>query len=150
MARCWWRTALCALACGVVMGGVGASGAAENASATKAEPGKGDWEGELRGRNAKNVLNSGEEIEAPPNKGGRKSRQSMCRLRVDNHTPWIVQIGVDGRYNGTVAPWGDAFGAYGGGLMRVFGLAEFEDGSTKTWGPTPIKCYGTHTWTLER
>ncbi len=60
----------------------------------------------------------------------------MCRLRVDNHTPWTVQIGVEGRYNGTVAPWGDAFGAYSGGTLRVFGLAEFDDGSALTWGPT--------------
>ena len=74
----------------------------------------------------------------------------MCRLRVDNHTPWIVQIGVDGRYNGTIAAWGDAFGAYAGGTLRVFGVAEFEDGSTQTWGPATIKCYGTYAWTLER
>lgn len=142
------RAVLCALAVGLASGGMSTARAADNASATKAERGKGGWEDELKGRGEKNVLNS--TLEAPPEKGGRKSRQAMCRLRVDNRTPWTVQIGVEGRYNGTVAPWGDAFGAYSGGTLRVFGLAEFDDGSTLTWGPTTVRCYGAYAWTLER
>jgi hypothetical protein len=148
MIRLWKRAALCTLVIGMVSSGARPARAKDNASSTKAEKSTGGWEDEIKGREEKNPLNP--IAEAPPEKGGQKTRQAMCRLRVDNHTPWTVQIGVEGRYNGTVAAWGDAFGAYSGGTLRVFGVAEFVDGSALTWGPTIVRCYGAYAWTLEQ
>lgn len=88
--------------------------------------------------------------EAPPEKGGKKERQSVCSLHVDNRTPWKVQIYVDGDYVGLVSPYGDAYGTYGGGRLAVYAVAEFVGGSELTWGPRTISCNGRYTWTVNQ
>src|SRR5580700_4493793 len=49
------------------------------------------------------------QIAAPPNKGG-KSRGAgpyPCGVHVDNRTPWLIRIYVDGAYRGAVGSYGD-------------------------------------------
>jgi len=80
--------------------------------------------------------------EAPPEKGGDKSRGgNVCHLLVDNYTRYKIQIFVDGDYVGLVSPWGDAKGSYiPNGFYTFYGVADFTDGSRLIWGPTRDYC----------
>jgi hypothetical protein len=84
---------------------------------------------------------------APPNKGGDKTR-GICNLHVDNHTGLRVAISVDNSYVGMVSSWGDAYGYYSEGAHTLIGVVYYSDGSTSTFGPREIYCYGPHTWNL--
>ncbi len=87
---------------------------------------------------------------APPDKGGEKTR-GYCRLHVDNQTPWIIWIYVDGYYVGAASTWGDAYGTYSEGAHKFYAVAEFDDGSRLTFGPRDVGfCGGPYTWTLTR
>lgn len=87
--------------------------------------------------------------QAPPEKGGDKSRGGVCYLNVDNRTPWKIQVFVDNQYVGLISPWGNASGSYSAGSHQVLGYAEFSDPQENTyWGPTSISCQGKYTWTL--
>ena len=90
---------------------------------------------------------------APPEKGGPKSRGAgpyRCGVHVDNHTPWIIRTYVDGDYVGSVNRYGDIAGITGNGPTTVYGVAVFDDGSTRTWGPHLFNCSagGIYTWRL--
>ena len=85
---------------------------------------------------------------APPTKGGEKTRGGWCDFRVDNRTPWKIQMFVDGDYVGLVSGWGNASGSYSGGSHVIYGVADFNDGSKITWGPNSISCFGTYNWRL--
>ncbi|PYT03455.1 MAG: hypothetical protein DMF60_18320 [Acidobacteria bacterium] len=87
-------------------------------------------------------------IEAPPEKGGAKSRQASCRVHIDNHTPWYIDIFTDGNYRGQVSPFGDSYGWVGCGSTTLYGRATFTDGSTQSWGPQVYFVGGTFTWFL--
>ena len=87
-------------------------------------------------------------IEAPPEKGGPKTRQAACRIHIDNRTPYYVDIYTDGNYRGQVSPFGDSFGWVGCGDTIFYGRATFTDGSVKTWGPSTYYVDGTFTWSL--
>jgi len=86
--------------------------------------------------------------QAPPEKGGEKTRGALCYFSVDNRTPWKIQVFVDGDYVGLVPSWGNANGTYSPGTHVVYGLAEFSNGPDITWGPNSISCSGKHTWRL--
>ena len=118
------------------------------AAATRGEKGgPGVSEPQTKGADAKNDPNAS--VEAPPDKGGKKSRAGVCRLHVDNRTSLIIKIFVDGDYVGTVSAYGDAQGYYSAGSRTVYARADFTDGSWRYWGPTGIPCYGTFTWALQ-
>lgn len=87
-------------------------------------------------------------VEAPPDKGGPKTRGMACHLHVDNRTPWYIYIYTDGDYRGEVSPYGDLVGYVGCGDTTVYGRATFTDGSVKTWGPTVYYIDGPFTWHL--
>jgi hypothetical protein len=87
-------------------------------------------------------------IEAPPDKGGPKTRGGSCRIHIDNRTPYYVSVYTDGQYRGQVSPYGDSVGYVGCGDTTVYGRATFTDGSVLTWGPTVYFLDGSFTWTL--
>ena len=87
-------------------------------------------------------------VEAPPEKGGPKTRQASCRIHIDNRTPWIVDIYTDGDYRGEISRYGDSYGWVGCGNTTFYGRATFTDGSVKVWGPTVYYVDGTFTWSL--
>jgi hypothetical protein len=89
-------------------------------------------------------------IEAPPEKGGPKTRQASCRVHIDNRTPLYVDIYLDGTYVGQVSPFGDSYGWEGCGNMTFYGRATFTDGSTQSWGPQVYFVNGTFSWSLTR
>jgi hypothetical protein len=131
----------------IVMGAgvvrAGDEGTAQSSKAQKARgPGAGDEN--IKSRSPKN--DPAAQAVAPPEKGGKATRQSICRLHVDNRSQWKVQIYVDGDYAGLMSPYGDSVGYYSCETHSVFGLAEFRDGPDITWGPTSLGLPGT--WTL--
>ncbi len=93
-----------------------------------------------------NSLNS--KVEAPPDKGGPKTRSAACHIHIDNRTKWYIDIYTDGDYRGQVSPYGDSTGYVGCGSTTFYGKALFDDGSSKTWGPQVFYVDGNFTWHL--
>jgi hypothetical protein len=88
-------------------------------------------------------------VKAPAAKGGAKTRGATAgQLHVDNRTGWYIRIYVDGDYNGMVGPFGDVIGYYGCDNYRLYAVARFNDGSTRTWGPTLVNTCDDFTWRL--
>lgn len=86
--------------------------------------------------------------QAPPDKGGPKTRQGVCAVHVDNRTQWSIDVYFDGSYRGTVGPWGDSIGAVGCGNTTLYARALFVGGEVLDWGPRVHYVDGTTTWTL--
>src|SRR5437867_3894684 len=42
---------------------------------------------------------------APANKSEQATRGGICVVHVDNRTPWVIDVYVDGDYAGTVGRW---------------------------------------------
>jgi hypothetical protein len=149
MMRALGKSVLCALISGalLVTPSISFGKAKGKAAATRGEKGgPGVSEPQTKGADGKNDPNAS--VEAPPDKGGKKSRAGVCQLHVDNRTNLIIKIFVDGDYVGTVSPYGDAYGYYSSGSRTVYARADFTDGSWHYWGPRDIHCFGTYTWTL--
>jgi hypothetical protein len=147
MYRCLVRVTVCAAAFALSLSIAGTALATGKGQATRgAKGGPGVTEPQLKGTDAKN--DPAAAPEAPPDKGGKKTRAQLCHLHVDNRTSLYVKIFVDGDYVGTVYPWGDSYGTYAGGGREVYGRADFTDGSWSYWGPSTISCKGPYTWTL--
>jgi len=89
------------------------------------------------------------EMATPPDKGGEAARAG-CKIKVDNWTPWKIQVFVNGVYRGLIQSWGDGRGYYGGARHTLYGVADFTDGSRRTWGPSAFNCRGSYTWKLNR
>jgi hypothetical protein len=87
-------------------------------------------------------------IEAPAAKGGPKSRQSACRIHIDNRTGLYIDIFTDGNYRGQISPWDDSYAYVGCGGTTFYGRATFSDGSVRTWGPAVYYVDGAFTWSL--
>ena len=78
---------------------------------------------------------------APEKKGGAKTRGGfLCEVRFDNRTALFIKLYVDGSFRGTISPWGDAVAYTFPGETRVYGRANFDDGSYMSWGPQNYEC----------
>ena len=87
-------------------------------------------------------------IEAPPDKGGPKTRGASCRVHIDNHTAYYISIYTDGNYRGEVSPYGDSIGFVGCGDTSLYAKATFLGMDITTWGPKAYYIDGTFTWQL--
>jgi hypothetical protein len=93
---------------------------------------------------------TGKTVPAPPSKGGAKTRGAMSgTLHVDNRTPWIIRIYVDGDYVGNVSRYGDSYGYYGCSVRTLYARALFTDGSSLSWGPSRRDLCDDATWELD-
>jgi len=118
-----------------------------NAAETKSAKGRGAGADEnIKMQRAPNK--PGAETPAPTSKGGDKSRGSTSIVHVDNHTNLYIDAYMDGSYCATVGPWGDVWCNVGTGNTRMYGRAEFTDGSSLSWGPNIGYVDGTYTWRL--
>ena len=140
------------LAFGLVLGLVSATAQAQahpKSATTKAAQSRGESgakDENIKQDRAANDPNA--KMEAPPEKGGPKTRQAACRVHIDNRTPWYIDVYTDGNYRGQVSPYGDSYGWVGCGGTVLYGRATFTDGSVKTWGPSNYYIDGTFTWSL--
>src|SRR5262245_56980474 len=69
----------------------------------------------------------------PPEKGGGKPRGPYCGVLVDNYTPYMARVYVDGTYRGTVSPWGGLTVTTLSGGARLYAKASFGGGKVLTW-----------------
>lgn len=118
---------------------------AETVKATKTRGGEADPNIKAP---ASNVNSEAKRSPAPAGKGDGAQRGAITRVHVDNRTPWIIQIFIDGEYRGVVSPWGDGYCNAISGATTFYAVADFDDGSRKTWGPRKATIDGTYTWTL--
>ncbi|MFU8813528.1 MAG: hypothetical protein ACNA78_11230 [Balneolaceae bacterium] len=108
---------------------------AADSLATSAVEARGDAPDEnIEVQAGENVL--GEEAEAPAIKGGETGERAASRfVNFDNYTGWYISTYIDGYYQGTVAPWGNLkINVPAGRTYRLYGRADFTDGSYKYWG----------------
>jgi len=85
---------------------------------------------------------------APQEKSGEKPRGALCEVMFDNYTDLYVKTYVDGRYAGTMRPWGELYTYAIAGPTVLYARADYTDGSFDHWGPTRISCNTTFTWRL--
>jgi hypothetical protein len=74
----------------------------------------------------------------PPNDPNAKeaaprTRAGVCEVHVDNRTRWYIDVYIDGNFRGTVGPSGDGYALAISGPTRVYGRADFTDGTYKYW-----------------
>lgn len=97
-----------------------------------------------------NGVESKSKVVQPPTKGAEQSRGGYCYITFDNWTNYYIDCYVDGYLEGYVAPYGKGNVTVSGGDTKVYGVAEFDDGSSLTWGPDTKYCYNQEwTCTLE-
>ena len=104
----------------------------------------------IRRDDAPNALNK----PATPEPAGKNTRGASAvepgQICVDSRVDLIVRIYVDGNFVGTVSPWGDACGYYGGGDHRLYARAVFTDGSYSSWGPVTGDATPGFRWTIRQ
>ncbi len=146
----------CALAVSLVLfaGAVGAQLKEGKSAEDKAAKARGAQDPNIKVTRDKVEANdASKETPAPPHKGGAKSRgPSDCWVKYNNYTPWWIECYADGRYAGTVAPWGDFTANVGAGVTTLYARARFTGGSVSTWGPRVFACEsdGYFTWNVRR
>jgi hypothetical protein len=119
---------------------------------TKSEVARGGEDSNIK--STTRVNNPKAEPPAPPSKGGDKPRGQLqtCVVHMDNRTPWYIHIYIDGAYSGLLPPWGDLYVRAIAGPTVFYGRANFDDGSSKTWGAWKFPCPAgnEYTWRLVR
>jgi len=123
-----------------------AEGTVVKDTAQKARGGGGE-DPNIKSGSAQNDPNPAAVPKAPPDKGGEKARGG-CNLVADNFTPWVVKLYVSGIYVGSVSAWGKAAGYQSLSDLILYAVADFTDGTQKTWGPRVASCSGSYTWGL--
>jgi len=77
----------------------------------------------------------------PPSKSGKRGAGPYeCGIHVDNRTPWLAKVYVDGNYVGTVNRYGDIAGITGNGATSVYAIAPFVNAPDRYWGPHVFNC----------
>jgi len=77
----------------------------------------------------------------PPSKSGKRGAGPYeCGIHVDNRTPWLARVYVDGDYVGTVNRYGDLAGITGNGATSVYAIAPFSNAPDRYWGPHVFNC----------
>ncbi|MBL6963416.1 MAG: hypothetical protein ISR55_06310 [Bacteroidetes bacterium] len=95
-----------------------------------------------------NSANHKSSVVQPPNKGAEQSRGGYCMVLFVNWTDYYIDCYVNGYYEGYMSPWGEASMTVSGGNTKLYGVAEFDDGSRLTWGPDTKYCYNQE-WTCD-
>ncbi len=80
-----------------------------------------------------NEADAAKNFPPPVEKGGRRPRGAFCGLVVDNYTPLMVRVYVDGKFRGAVGPWGNlSVGSLSGDTV-LEARARFADGKRLRW-----------------
>jgi hypothetical protein len=76
------------------------------------------------------------------------TRSATSKVRIQNETGWVIQIRVDGRLLGVVAPNASLEGFCISGDTNLQAYADFTDGSRRAWGPSDTWINGLFVWKL--
>ena len=74
--------------------------------------------------------------------------RTLCDVTFDNHTDLITKTYIDGRYAGTIRPFGALSASTAPGTAMLYARAEYDDGSADAWGPVRISCRTKYLWRL--
>jgi hypothetical protein len=77
-----------------------------------------------------------------------QSGRALCAVTFDNHTDLITKTYIDGRYAGTIRPFGALSASTPPGSAVLYARAEYDDGSADAWGPIRISCRTNYLWRL--
>lgn len=77
-------------------------------------------------------------------------KRGACAVKIDSRVNLYVKIFVDGDYRGMVGPNGDGYTLALSGPTKLYARADFDDGTSSSWGPKMVNCPdgGVFTWTL--
>ena len=82
-------------------------------------------------------IKSGEPVNNPKASTERKATKNagavVCSLDVVNNTPWVSKVYFSGVYGGTLAPWSSYVFYLNPGSTKVYGRADFTDGTYRFW-----------------
>jgi hypothetical protein len=84
----------------------------------------------------------------PRRKGGGRSKGAgayAAEFHIDNRTDYFMNCFFNGRYAGSIAPYGDLYFNVTYGSARV---ACYAPGTDSQWGPTSVEITGNYTWRL--
>lgn len=116
---------------------------------TKSQKSRGEGKDEhIKNNSAANDPKS--TMEAPPAKGGKKTRGGTASVVFDNYTAYKIQIYANGDYLGVISPYGNGTSYATPGSAELYGRADFTDGTVLTWGPQTVSLEAgeTFTWKL--
>ena len=93
-----------------------------------------------------NVRNKPSEVVPPAGKS--PSGKTQCAITFDNHTDLIAKTYIDGRFAGTIRPYGALEASATPGSTLLYAKAEYDDGSADAWGPIRVSCRTKYVWRL--
>lgn len=96
-----------------------------------------------------NTRNQPAQLPGPAEKTKEKTRQALCAVMFDNYTGLWIQTYVDGRYAGTMRPWGELHTYAVAGPTVLYARAVYNDGTFDYWGPRNVSCSSRFRWRLD-
>jgi hypothetical protein len=93
-----------------------------------------------------NVRNRPSNVAPPASKSS--AGKAMCAVTFDNHTDLIAKTYIDGRYAGTIRPYGELSTSIVPGQAKLYARAEYDDGTADAWGPVNATCRTKYVWRL--
>ena len=116
---------------------------------SKKESGRGTADANVKSDAATNEAGKPSTAPGPAEKSGEKSRQALCAVMFDNYTNLWIKTYVDGRYTGTMAPWGELHTYAIAGPTRLYARADYTNGTYEYWGPVQVSCTSRYIWRLD-
>jgi len=93
-----------------------------------------------------NVRDKPSDVVPPATKNA--AGRALCAVTFDNHTDLITKTYIDGRFAGTIRPFGELSASTVPGSAVLYARAEYNDGSADAWGPIRISCRTKYLWRL--
>jgi hypothetical protein len=93
-----------------------------------------------------NVRDKRSDVVPPASKA--PSGRTLCAVTFDNHTDLITKTYIDGRFAGTIRPFGELSASIVPGSAVLYARAEYDDGSADAWGPIRVSCRTKYLWRL--
>jgi len=86
-----------------------------------------------------NVRDKNSQVAAPDTKAPTTGR-TLCSVLFDNYTDLFTKAYIDGKYAGTIQPFGELTAFAVPGSTVLYARAEFDDGTADDWGPARATC----------
>jgi hypothetical protein len=74
--------------------------------------------------------------------------RAVCSIRFDNFTDLFTKIYIDGRFAGTIRPYGELEASALPGTTVLYARADYDDGTADAWGPIRVTCQAKYVWRL--
>jgi hypothetical protein len=93
-----------------------------------------------------NVRDKASDVVPPAAK--KPAGRASCDITFDNHTDLVTKTYIDGRYAGTIRPFGALMASTVPGSAVLYARAEYDDGTADAWGPIRVSCRTKYLWRL--